>query len=294
VTDHPEPLQAVPLRADVLFTSDLHGHRPFYEATLDLARRLRARALLLGGDLAPHGDVAAQRAFFAGTLLPLVSAYLAEPDAADIFYVFGNDDWRANLPLLADSGIPRLHHIHRVVRPFLDSAWIAGLASVPMTPFRMKDWDRWEEGLDPGAAACGQRSAPDGVLHPFDFRGREEAESLKLDLEPIEAATGPSRRPLVCMFHGPPHGTALDQIGGGIHVGSREVRRFLERSRPLLALHGHIHESPNVSGRFADRVGETICVNPGQHPRSGLHAIWFDLNDVAGTLAHTLFGPARL
>jgi hypothetical protein len=69
------------------------------------------------------------------------------------------------------------------------------------------------------------------------------------------------------MFHGPPHGTALDQIAGGVHVGSREVRRSMERSRPLLALHGHIHESTAVSGRFADRVGETIC---------------------------TLFGPARL
>ncbi len=281
-------------RAEILFAADLHGHRDYYHAALDLARRLGARALLLGGDLASHGDVAAQREFFAGFLVPLLAAYRAEPGAAEIHFVLGNDDWSASLPLLTGSGIPGLHHAHREVRPLLGGSWIAGLASVPLTPFGMKDWDRWEEGLDSRAAPRGLRSGPDGLLRPFDMRGREEAERLALDLEAIEGAAGPERRPLVCLFHGPPHGTALDQLAGGAHVGSREVRRFLERTRPLVSLHGHIHESPAVSGHFADLVGETICVNPGQHPRRGLHAVWFDLANVAGTLTHSLLGPARL
>ena len=281
-------------RADILFAADLHGHREYYHAALDLARRLEASALLLGGDLAPHGDVPSQREFYVEFLVPLLAAYRAEAGAAQIHFVLGNDDWSANLPLLTGSGIPGLHHVHREVRPLLGDSWIAGLASVPMTPFRMKDWDRWEEGLDPAAVLQGLRSGPDGLLHPFDFRGREEAERLALDLEALEQGAGAARQPLVCLFHGPPHGTSLDQIAGGAHVGSREVRRFLERARPLVSLHGHIHESPAVSGQFADLVGETICVNPGQHPQRGLHAVWFDLANVAGTLTHSLFGPARL
>lgn len=43
-----------------------------------------------------------------------------------------------------------------------------------------------------------------------------------------------------------------------IHVGSTAVRATLERSRYLLGLHGHIHESKGFTV-----VGPTLCVNPG-------------------------------
>ena len=176
----------------------------------------------------------------------------------------------------------------------MGGAWIAGLASVGLTPFALKDWERWEEGLEGPIRFDGFRSREDGSVHPFDFRGKEWEEWLGKDLEGIAGALTPERKPLVCAFHGPPHGTALDLIHGEVHVGSRVVRKFLEQHEPLLSLHGHIHESPAVSGRFADRIGGTICVNPGQRMGSTLHAVWFRLEDVAGTLTHTLLGPAKL
>jgi Icc-related predicted phosphoesterase len=43
-----------------------------------------------------------------------------------------------------------------------------------------------------------------------------------------------------------------------ISVGSRAVRELVERHQPLLALHGHIHESKGIT-----RIGKTTCVNPG-------------------------------
>ncbi len=280
--------------ADALYTSDIHGNRTLYGDAFALARKLHVRAVILGGDLAPHAPVKEQRIFFQEFFLPLLREYRSEIDSADVFYIMGNDDWRANLPLLVDCGIERFHHIHCVVRPFVEEFWIAGLGSVTLTPFALKDWERWEDGLTSPLRFDGFRSEPDGSVHPFDFRGREWEERLGLDLEAIEREVKPERTPLVCVFHGPPHGTALDQIHGGIHVGSREIRKFLEVHRPLLALHGHIHESPAVSGRFADRVGDTICVNPGQRMGSDLHAVWFRLSDVGGSLTHTLLGPAKL
>ncbi|HZE19079.1 MAG TPA: hypothetical protein VE402_03080, partial [Candidatus Angelobacter sp.] len=134
----------------------------------------------------------------------------------------------------------------------------------------------------------------DGSVHPFDFRGKELEEWMGKDLEGIGRELTPDRVPVVCAFHGPPHGTALDLIHGDVHVGSRVVRTFLEDRKPILSLHGHIHESPAVSGKFADRIGPTICVNPGQRMGSTLHAVWFRLEDIAGTLTHTLLGPAKL
>jgi len=280
--------------ADILYTADLHGSRELYAETLSLARKVGARAIVLGGDLAPHATVGEQAAFFREFLIPLLREYREESVSADLFYVMGNDDWSANLDVLLRSGIPRFHHAHGKVLPLVGGTWIAGLASVGLTPFALKDWERWEEGLEGPIRFDGFRSREDGSVQPFDFRGKEWEEWLGKDLEGIARELTPERKPLVCAFHGPPHGTALDLIHGEVHVGSREVRKFLEQQKPLLSLHGHIHESPAVSGRFADRIGGTICVNPGQRMGSTLHAVWFRLDDVAGSLTHTLLGPAKL
>jgi uncharacterized protein len=288
------PTTDVPDGADVLFTSDLHGSEPLYRETFTLATRLGARALLLGGDLAPHGDVAGQRRFFRGFFLPAVRRFLDERPGAAIYFIFGNDDWLASMSEIERAGIARLHHIHGRVVPFLDGAWIAGLASVPMTPFAMKDWDRWEDGISPSSRPDGMRSAPDGSLRPYTLAGKEREESMAADLGVVKRAMPSGEPPLVCLFHGPPHGTALDQIAAGVHVGSRETRRFLERGRALLGLHGHIHESPYVSGRFADRVGSTICVNAGQRREGPLHAAWFRMADPATSLIHSILGRADI
>ncbi|QGY39254.1 serine/threonine protein phosphatase [Pseudodesulfovibrio cashew] len=63
---------------------------------------------------------------------------------------------------------------------------------------------------------------------------------------------------LVCAIHEPPHGTALDMLGNGQHVGSPGVRAFIERVQPALVISGHIHEAAGV-----DRVGDTTIINPG-------------------------------
>ena len=280
--------------ADVLYASDLHGHTGLYRELIETAWRVRARAVVLGGDLAPHADVAAQRRFYAEFFLPLVREYLAKPGSADLYYVPGNDDWKASLTVLEESGVARLHPLHGRAMPFVPGGWIAGLGSVPITPFPMKDWDRWEEGLTPAAKMEGFRSEPDGGLRAFTFRGRERHESLAGDLNGLDREIPADADPLICVFHSPPYGTACDQIARGVHVGSRETRKYLERKGPLLGLHGHIHESPAVSGRFADLLGRTICVNAGQKMGGTLHAVWFAMDDPAGTLTHTLLGPAGL
>jgi Icc-related predicted phosphoesterase len=50
-----------------------------------------------------------------------------------------------------------------------------------------------------------------------------------------------------------------------IPVGSKAVRKAIERHQPLIGLHGHIHESPGVY-----KIGRTVCVNPGSEYAEGL------------------------
>jgi Icc-related predicted phosphoesterase len=49
-----------------------------------------------------------------------------------------------------------------------------------------------------------------------------------------------------------------------IPVGSSAVREAIESYQPLVALHGHIHESPG-----AIHIGRTLCINPGSDYQTG-------------------------
>ena len=86
-------------------------------------------------------------------------------------------------------------------------------------------------------------------------------------------ATVDPNRPLILNLHDPPNGSGLDlalklspdlrvELAGGTPlraaVGSTAVRAAIERTRPVLSLHGHIHESRAIA-----RIGRTICINPG-------------------------------
>jgi Icc-related predicted phosphoesterase len=66
-----------------------------------------------------------------------------------------------------------------------------------------------------------------------------------------------------------------------IPVGSTAVRQLIEESQPLLALHGHIHES-----RGATTIGRTLAINSGSEYASGrIHGVIVKLSDAA-VLSH--------
>src|SRR5579864_400188 len=77
----------------------------------------------------------------------------------------------------------------------------------------------------------------------------------------------------VVNFHNPPYSSGLDfaaelddnltpVLRGGrpsiIPVGSKAVRQAIKKYRPVVGLHGHIHES-----KAAQKIGPTLCLNPG-------------------------------
>jgi Icc-related predicted phosphoesterase len=66
--------------------------------------------------------------------------------------------------------------------------------------------------------------------------------------------------------------------------GSVAVREAIRRDQPLVALHGHIHESP---GRL--RIGRTSCFNPGsEYQQGGLEGVLLRLDaDRVAAYQHT-------
>ncbi|BCU67760.1 metallophosphoesterase [Sulfolobales archaeon HS-7] len=124
-----------------------------------------------------------------------------------------------------------------------------------------------------------------GVVNPTPWNTYREAPEEKIHSEikrMMDKVSDPSRT--VVNVHAPPYGTNLDNAfkltsdlrpvvrGGEIetdHVGSKSVRKVIEEFKPLLGIHGHIHES-----RGFDRIGETLIFNPGSEYNAGiLHAL---------------------
>ena len=84
-------------------------------------------------------------------------------------------------------------------------------------------------------------------------------------------------------FHDPPLNSSLDTcpmldwdkdppepiIKSGQMImhgaGSKSVRKAIETYKPMLGLHGHIHESQSVA-----KIGRTTCVNPGSEYGEGI------------------------
>lgn len=87
-------------------------------------------------------------------------------------------------------------------------------------------------------------------------------------------------RKTVMMTHVPPYDSGLDTApllspdlrptvsAGDVlrgPVGSTGVRRAIETFRPILGVHGHIHESGGER-----RIGDTLCVNAGSESSMGI------------------------
>lgn len=273
------------------FTSDLHGDRTLYGQLGDLLRAERPNLLILGGDLL--GDVHREE-----PVLPQAAVLVAD-------LMERVDSWRRALPQLAVACIvgnheiaPELdrlrkeHHAKRIVLLEPDKPWQwggyhwVGYGCSPPSPHWAKDFER----LDRSDSAVPDF---DGVAWDPDCQEFREVFSREYfrDKAPIAdelRAIPELPNPWVLVAHAPPYRTDLDRLPGVPHpIGSRAVREFILQRQPLLSLHGHIHESPHVSGGFSDQIGDTVCVNPGQ-AHGQLHAVLFDLDRPTDSLRHTV------
>lgn len=276
----------------ICYTSDLHGRDTLYEQLEALLLRDRPALAILGGDMHPDGDpddpVRSQLRWLEEIQIPRLRRWLESMPDLRLAAVFGNHDWaRTSVTFAAACDARRLVTLD-LERPFHcgDSALI-GFSHTPPTPWHVKDFERLDTPDDPLPA--------EGGLIGHGTNGEYEAADARacfLARPPLSATMKIDHAPpapwiLVC--HAPPHGTKLDWLPDIDHpVGSRAVRSFIERHRPLLSLHGHIHESPRITGGYTDEVGETFCVNPGQDD-DRLHAVLFDAEDPRGSMRHTVY-----
>lgn len=123
-----------------------------------------------------------------------------------------------------------------------------------------------------------------GISTPTPWKTPREVPEKELGAMIEEmAAKVPDMNKAIFNFHDPPKDSTLDTcpmldwdkdppeqiIKGGQPVmhgaGSMSVREAIEKYKPMLGLHGHIHESQSVA-----KIGRTTCVNPGSEYAEGI------------------------
>ncbi len=273
------------------FTSDLHGQGALYEQLVALVAAHRPGGVIVGGDLCPHAvgedGLRRQRVFLEGFLVEFARRLREASSETSLLLMMGNDDWGANGECLERRDGELWQVLHgRAVRA--GGAWLAGLSWVPITPFGLKDWERWEDGDEESPPRLDGWVSRNGTIEPHRFDPGHRTPTIADALEDLAALTPPGET--VFVLHSPPRGTRCDMIAAREHVGSRAIRRFVERHQPPLVLSGHIHESPRVSSTYCDTIGRTVVVNPGQFGTSRLCGVWFDIARPGHRLRHTVYG----
>lgn len=263
----------------IIFVTDLHGNVAKYRRVFEAAKKNKAVAVVNGGDmLTAAGDLhASQRDFIEDFLSPYFAGY----EKAGIHHLglLGNDDLKIHDAVFHEVCRKYKNVVNLAQRRFnLAGFEFIGMNWVMDYPFRLKDRCRRD---GPGYVfqeqfGSGLLSTPEGFKELKDWRAY--AATLPTIADELAALPKPDAAGrTIYMIHAPPSGLGLDVISSGEKVGSQAVGRFIKKMRPLLTLHGHIHESPAISGIWKAGIGETICVQPGQMRANALSYVLIDL-----------------
>lgn len=273
-----------------LFVSDLHGFPDRYEKMFRRVSEGDIDVVLMGGDLLPAlGD---PKEKMDEMLFDPIGELRKRGSFSRFLLIMGNDDPRSfeHLFRIAESGgLCDLIHDRAVL---VGDRFFAGYPYVPPTPFRLKDWERYDVSrhVDPGCIS------PEEGFRSFPVeRNLIRYGTIKEDLDELAKMSDPENT--IYLFHSPPYGTKLDRAGVDgimfdhvpldIHVGSIAIRRFITERGPPLTLHGHIHESASLTGSWRDRIGHTEMFSAA-HDGPELAAVVFDTDDIAGAERHLL------
>jgi len=284
----------------IIFVSDLHGKKPLYNKLLKYALDEKADCIIIGGDLFPtwiaplpkliSGNIDFNQAldiqltFIDSYLAPLLNNFIAAHPYIRLLIVPGNHDWERAINHFIPK-VPEAVFLHNKAA-VIDNICFFGYGCVTDSPFWVKDYVRLESR---DAQYVKSRFPLISSAHGICLSHNGEYAKCRPSIEEeLDALKIQDAKTSIGIFHCPPYDTPLDTLFNGRPIGSRSIRKFIEGLQPKITLHGHIHESPYMSGSFHTFLQNTLCVNPGHHPNT-LHAVCFETSDPIVSLKHSVF-----
>lgn len=269
----------------LLYACDIHTNRRHVKTLLNIAVRSGVNAVAIGGDVTPkvifdkYGFdklVYEQRKYLEDEFVPILRDFKKAHTTINLYLDLGNDDFKANRDVLEKHEGELFHLLHMTVGRLTEDIDIVGFMDVPVTPFTIKDWEKADKKK--------QYPPVDSTIKGYVSRGSHLLDHVinvfkDTSIEEELAELGKQiTKPFIFVCHTPPYMTKLDQLYSGRCVGSTAVREFIEywAVKGLLkaGFHGHIHESPKVSGSTVDYVAGVRCYNPGQTERKLQYMLW--------------------
>jgi Icc-related predicted phosphoesterase len=297
-----------PARMKIFFATDIHGSDRCFRKFLNAARHYQADHIIIGGDLTGKVVVPIERqsSGYAADYGDRHYADMSEDECRELkklirdhgsYYVVATHD---ELLELADPAVSE-QTFRRAARESV-TEWVRlaeerlrgsgircfitpGNDDYPEIEDVLKDSDVVEfvEGqVVPLDDAYQMVTIGYANETPWHSPRELPEDELAARIDDMFAKTAQDLATLA-VLHVPPYNSALDQapaveiVNGEIRVrmssgsplmagaGSTAVRAAIERYQPLVSLHGHIHES-----RAAERIGKTLCINPGSQYGSGV------------------------
>ncbi|MFC1783890.1 metallophosphoesterase [Planctomycetota bacterium] len=256
-----------------LYITDIHGWTKGYDEILQIALKEEISTIVNGGDMLPKGKdlIFSQRLFVEEYL----SSYVVTLQSYGISYygMFGNDDCRSVLPSWQEI-IKENDNAFDLTDGWIglfDGLKIRGCNYVPDPPFRLKDWSVKDthDYVLPHQPKNPLLSTETGFAEIDDLNSfLNDRPTLQQILDNMAYETS-SLENAVFVCHSPPANTGLGNIDTDIDVGSIAVHNWIEKYQPLLSLHGHIHESPEITGCHTTKLGLTTVHQPGQQIHHG-------------------------
>lgn len=251
------------------FVSDLHGSITRYEILFREIIRNKPSFVFLGGDLLPHIHRSVR---FGNKEIPdFINDYLIPGfknvrrqlgcNYPEVFVILGNDDHRLEEPAFIEGDKIELWKYLNMSKFKFGPYKIYGYPFVPPTPFMLKDWEKYDVSryVDPG---CTDPTEGFRTIEP-DYDPQHA--TIQKDLSVLTENEDMSKA--IFLFHTPPYqslldraaldGKMVDYVPLDVHVGSIAVQRFIEEKHPWITMHGHIHESARLTGKWKQLTGRT-------------------------------------
>ena len=251
-----------------IYSCDIHGDIDKYEKLFKLTMETGIKNIVVGGDILPKKAAKRepiQREFIRGYF----KEYYDKLQKNDIKFIsiLGNDD----LEIVEDeyyemiSAFPNIIDINER-KVDVDGVSFIGMAKVLDTPFARKNRIVVEDGQEMPKQRHDEiyiNKCRD-IISVEEWKKMRETEVERMEdvLDSLPEATEGLKA--IFVFHDPPYKIGLDSCRDGDFPGSKAMLKYIENKQPYMTLHGHIHESPECSGKWYTKIGKTICINPGQ------------------------------
>ena len=221
-----------------IFISDLHGNTKKYEKLFQIILKEQPDAVFLGGDLLPlisEKNIEMEEYINSFIFKNIKDIKENINKKIRFFVILGNDDPRIYEKLFIESYKEKIiDYVHNKKVKWNDF-FVIGCSYVPPTPFRLKDWERYDVSrhVDVGAI-----SPEEGVRTVEISDDEKRYSTIKEDLENLSKNAPMDKT--IFLFHSPPYKSFLDraELDGekvdhapiDVHVGSIAIKRFIKKT----------------------------------------------------------------